>query len=375
MRRNENTLQLLLAVFSCALVGSAAQSHNVSRKFSVAPGQRLQVEASHGGDLSVKPRGEGQVTVNVYGLDESKVKIEQSNGTIYVRAGEARSGWRDARFEITVPRQFDLDLSTKGGDIEVGGDLIGELNARTHGGDVEFSDVDGSADIKTHAGDVEGGKVAQSCDIASYAGDIEIEGVAGTAVFNTHAGDIEVGSVGGSLTARTMMGDIGVDEVGGDADLHSMGGDIDVDRAGGSVTAKTMGGDVTVTGARGEVAATTKGGDLELKDLRGSVQGETMGGDIYAELDPGETGSELETRAGDISLVLPPGARVTVQATIEVRGWFDGDEDDHGITSDFEGRVQTGDRIIEGVFQINGGGPVINLATTAGEIEILRRKE
>ena len=373
MNRNAKLFLFLLTVFSCVRVGYAAQSHNVSKQFSVSPGQKLQVEASHGGDLTVETGGEGQVSVNVYGLDESQVQIEQRDGTIYVGAGEAHGNWRAASFEITIPRQFDVDLSTRGGDIEVSGHLIGELNARTHGGDIGFSSVDGNVNIRTHGGDVEGGEVATSCSIESYAGDIEIAAVAGTAEFNTHAGDIEVGSVGGSLTAKTMMGDISAERIGGAADLHSMGGDIDVGRAGGSVSARTMGGDVSVTGASGEVVVSTKGGDLELGDLTGSVHGETMGGDIYAELNPGETGSELETRAGDISLVLPSGARVTVQATVKVRGWDD--EDEYGIRSDFEGQIQTGDKVIEGVFQINGGGPTITLVTSAGEIEILRQEE
>ena len=346
---------------------------NAMGQLSVSPGQKLQVEASHGGDLTVQTGGEGQVSVNVYGLDESQVQIEQRAGTIYVGATEAHGNWRDASFEITIPSQFDVDLSTKGGDIEVSGHLIGELKARTHGGDIAFSNVDGNVIIKTYGGDVKGGEVATSRSIESYAGDIEIASVAGTAAFKTHAGDIDVGSVGGSLTAKTMMGDISAERISGAADLHSMGGDIDVGRAGGSVSAKTMGGDVRVTGASGQVEVSTKGGDLELRDLTGSVHGETMGGDIYAELDPGETGSELETRAGDISLVLPSGARVTVQATVEVGG--SDDEDEYGIRSDFEGQIQTGDKVIEGVFQINGGGPTITLATSAGEIQIQRQHE
>jgi len=65
--------------------------------------------------------------------------------------------------------------------------------------------------------------------------------------------------------------------------------------------------------------------------------------------------------------------RVTVQATIKLRGLADAD--DYGITSDFEGQIQAGDKVIEGVFQLNGGGPTITLATTAGEIEILRQEE
>ena len=38
-------------------------------------------------------------------------------------------------------------------------------------------------------------------------------------------------------------------------------------------------------------------------------------------------------------------------------------------------QIQPGDKVIEGVFHINGGGPTITLVTTAGEIEILRQEE
>ena len=99
----------------------------------------------------------------------------------------------------------------------------------------------------------------------------------------------------------------------------------------------------------------------------------TAGGDIYVELDPTNAGrSELETAGGDITLYLPAGAKVTIEARIKIRDRWD--EDDYEITSDFKAESQDRDkREVTARYVINGGGKVITIETVNGDIDILKK--
>jgi hypothetical protein len=81
----------------------------------------------------------------------------------------------------------------------------------------------------------------------------------------------------------------------------------------------------------------------------------------------------LETTVGDIVVYLPSDLGVTVKAAIELANG-------HNITSDFDGiKVsseggQWGPKEMYADGRINGGGPILKLHTTNGNIAIRRLK-
>jgi hypothetical protein len=122
------------------------------------------------------------------------------------------------------------------------------------------------------------------------------------------------------------------------------------------------------------VKAVTSGGGIKLARLTKGVYAETEAGGIEAEFiaKRGDfTDSKLITNVGDILVYLPSDLAVTVRATIEVSNGHRvlSEFDEVKVTSDNDGY---GPRTVYGNGAINGGGPILKLNTSNGNI-ILKR--
>jgi len=113
-----------------------------------------------------------------------------------------------------------------------------------------------------------------------------------------------------------------------------------------------------------------------LSRLPKGVYAETEAGGIEAEFvaKRGDfTDSKLITNSGDIVVYLPSDLGVTVRATIEVSNGHRviSDFDEVKITNDNDGY---GPRTVYGNGAINGGGPVLKLNTSNGNIYLRRNR-
>jgi hypothetical protein len=104
------------------------------------------------------------------------------------------------------------------------------------------------------------------------------------------------------------------------------------------------------------------------------LESETSAGGIMAKLASGGapfTDSKLETQMGDIIVYVPEGLGVNVRAAVEAARSY-------GIRSEFDelkisrpaGNMGQREFYAEG--SLNGGGPLLHVHTTAGNIEIKR---
>jgi len=140
----------------------------------------------------------------------------------------------------------------------------------------------------------------------------------------------------------------------------------------GAAMMQTGGGSMKISSANGPVNAETGGGNIELWGVP-SAHVETGAGAITAKfIASGEkTDSVLETGVGDITVYLMPNVNLTVRASIEAANG-------HTISSDFpqikvvsEGG-QWGPKLVSAEGSLNGGGPVLKVRTTMGNIYIRR---
>jgi hypothetical protein len=108
--------------------------------------------------------------------------------------------------------------------------------------------------------------------------------------------------------------------------------------------------------------------------VKGGVRAETGAGAIMAKLASGGTpftDSKLETQMGDIIVFVPEGLGVNVRATVESARSY-------GIRSEFgelkitSSSATMGPREFYAEGSLNGGGPLLHVHTTAGNIEIKR---
>jgi DUF4097 and DUF4098 domain-containing protein YvlB len=162
---------------------------------------------------------------------------------------------------------------------------------------------------------------------------------------------------------RHCNGPVKVSTGGGGVDLGDIGGPVEID---------TGGGNIHLNSAKGHVHAETGGGGIELYGVP-SAQAETGAGGIVVKLvnTGGERrDSELKTSAGDITVYIATDVAVNVRASVDLASG-------HHITSEFpdihvrsEGDWGSKTMFAEG--KLNGGGPVVKVRTTTGDIYLKR---
>lgn len=380
---NKKLIAVLAVAVLLSAVSALADRTTRTETFDVKKGGLLVVETDRvSADIFIRVWDKGQVLVKAEGVDDDDsedLEIKESGGTVYVeyygRGGRWSRG-HHVRFLINVPNEFNLDLSTSGGDIEVRDKIKGEVKASTSGGDIDVDDVDGTLELATSGGDITAGTVTGDTELHTSGGDIEIRDVSGLLDVKTSGGDIVIGNVKKDVEAKTAGGDIEIGNVGGDADCATAGGDIILGEVTGRVDLRTAGGDIEVQRASGDISAQTAGGDMGLYNISGSVEAQTAGGDIEISLNPqGKKDSSIETKGGDIVLTIPASAKAEIAAEIRLYNNEWDDEDEYDVYSDFEPTEKERDRRgISARYTLNGGGARIYLETMHGDITIQKAR-
>ena len=279
----------------------------------------------------------------------------------------------NAEFEVQVPQQLELlKVETRGGALDLSS-ITATIMGATGGGLVRLDDLMGPVKITSGGGNVDAGHLGADFSLTTGGGDVRIKNVAGQAHVNIGGGRVFIGSAK-TATVQTGAGNIEVRKCNGDLGVSSGGGSLYLGDVAGAVQADTAGGSVHLDSAKGRVQVTTGGGSVELFNLTRGVQVETGAGAITVEF-VGQRGafadSSLHTAAGDVVVYLPNDLPVTVHASSDMATG-------HGIVSDFSGLriTKEGNKFIprsmwaEGA--LNGGGPVLRVRTTIGQIDFRR---
>jgi DUF4097 and DUF4098 domain-containing protein YvlB len=357
MKTYTRILIATLAALLAMTLASAREDGNRSKSFSVSKGGTIEVSTSRG-DINISPWDKNEVSVVIEGLDDGSGHV---------------------RFAISVPSQFNLDMNTSGGDLEVKGELTGKIDGSTSGGDIKLGNVfGGPVEVTTSGGDISTGKIEGDGSLKTAGGDIQVGSVNGSLSVNTSGGNIQVETITKSLDAKTAGGNIIIGNVGGEAHVSTSGGDIKVGKVSGKATLNTAGGDIELKGASGNVSAKTSGGDVKLQNITGSINAKTSGGEVEAELIPsGKGGSKLSSSGGDVRLYIDENSKATIEAIIRLDGWGSR-KSRYVVKSEFPKESYETDEEadeIRAVYKLNGGGELVELSTSNSNIEIhkLRR--
>ncbi|HEU5050214.1 MAG TPA: hypothetical protein VFU00_07840 [Gemmatimonadales bacterium] len=127
---------------------------------------------------------------------------------------------------------------------------------------------------------------------------------------------IAVEGMRGEIDVATVSGQISIRGAPSLLTAESMDGDLLIEAPARVTRLKTAGGAIVVTGAAGDVTATSVSGPIR---LRGSVitgRLESVSGEIVCNAGVAAGGRlDLQTHEAPITLLLPPGAGVTVEAS------------------------------------------------------------
>ena len=188
------------------------QAKTYNKELNVAAGGLLKLETDVGSiDIDTHAKDSVLVEVEISGSDEDKMRVDikKSGDNVSIHGDLDRSGFGfgstsiRVTYKITLPENYNLDVDTSGGAIEIE-DLKGKVNAHTSGGSISVEDVEGDVNIKTSGG---------SLDIENVIGEINAKTSGGSIKLklpNNPIQDTKVKTSGGSITAY-LAKDIAVD--------------------------------------------------------------------------------------------------------------------------------------------------------------------
>ena len=354
---------------------------------SLAMVKNLKVKVDIG---SVRVEGGSQQGINYvirnhsYSGSEDRARREFENYKIsaYVHGDTAWivGDWQGGRphkfsgdFVVNVPREMDeVKIETEGGNVSTSG-IAGRVDAQSGGGTIRVDDIGGAINAETGGGSIDVGNVASDVNLHTGGGSIKVNSAKGKIEAESGGGSVNIVSGMQGAVLETGGGSIQVERCAGRVKASTGGGSIDLGDIGGPVEMETGGGSIRLSSAKGPVRAETGGGSIELNGVP-SARAETAAGGITAKFvaaNGEHHDSELETAAGDITVYLAPNVNISVRASIEVANG-------HSIRSDFPDiRVTTeggdyGPKTVTAEGSLNGGGPVLKVRTTTGDISFRR---
>lgn len=354
---------------------------------SLAAVRNLRVKVDMG---SVVVRGTQQSGINYVVHTRYKTSSEQDarheferyKVTAYVKGDTAWivGDWQGGRpprhfsgeFAINVPREMALvKLETDGGNVDATG-VAGRVEAESGGGGMHLDDIGGGGNVETGGGSIDVGTVGGDMGLHTGGGSIMVRHANGKLVAETGGGTIEIQSAGQGATIETGGGSIEVHQCSGRLKVSTGGGNVDLGDIGGPVDVDSGGGSIRLTSAKGHVVANTGGGAIDLYGVS-SARAETGAGGITVKIvnNGGERkDSELETSAGDITVYIAADVAISVRANVDMGNG-------HHITSEIpEIHISSeGDqwgRTLSAEGKLNGGGPMLKVRTSTGDINFKR---
>lgn len=271
-------------------------------------------------------------------------------------------------YEVTVPRNYNLDV-------------------RTQAGDIRIDDIDGQANLYSGGGKITAGRIGGSAKLQSLGGHIVVQDVGGSLYASTAGGHISAGEVQGEAVLRSAGGHISAISVQGPAQLETAGGNISLQHAGSIVTASTAGGRIDLGEASGAIKARTAGGGIRVVRLAGPTQLETRGGSIYLTSVQGAVKastaagsitawlagrlqgiSQFESGNGDILVYIPRELPITVEASIA--GAAHRIDADPGLPLKILSGSGPDAQEVRAEAALNGGGDVVRVKAGSGNIKL-----
>jgi DUF4097 and DUF4098 domain-containing protein YvlB len=402
-RAAPQSLTAVIVIVLCWALSSPVQAQtteaNVTKGFTVKPGGQLVMDVDRGGiEITTGETSEVKVEVKrkitgvsgekaqetfaahevTFDQDGDRVEVHAKFKKDFLQAFNKAAQKMQVHYEVLVPSKFNLDLRTSAGEIS-SSDIEGSVKARTAGGSLKFGEIKGPFEGTTSAGS------------------INLAGATGVVTAKTSGGSISLGRLDSDTTAETSAGSISVKKANAKLAATTHGGNIDAGELDGAARVETSAGSITVKTAKEQLSAVTHGGKIEAGELGGPAQLETSAGSIkvgsvHGPLVANTSGGSIEidqaadtvtahTSAGSITAAFMAQPHGDCKLTTSGGGINVRLADNLGF--DLDARTSGGRVITElpvtitvvgehrnGTLKgkLNGGGKVLELKTSAGDI-------
>ncbi|HZW38502.1 MAG TPA: hypothetical protein VFF33_04305 [Ignavibacteriaceae bacterium] len=360
-------MKSFLLILTCLFLLNTSYAKDIT--FKVSKGGNLDA-ALNVGSIKVYVWNKDEVKITIDDDEASNLKTSSSGNTVKVNYNPNNTGSGDD-LTITIPSSFNVKMMTNAGDVIIEGNLEGNVNINTAGGEVKAGDIKGDAKIFTGGGDVNIGSIG-SGNISSAGGDIKLKNVEKDVLVKCSGGDIVVENVNNSADLNTAGGSILLNFAGGNSNITTGGGNINIGKLQKKSSVNTAGGDVNIKSAGGELLIQVASGDIIINDLIGSVKAKTLGGDIKVNIGKNYKGfSYFSTVSGNVHSVVSPDANVKVNVKMKKNNFYSEDDFKESIKSEYKlNSINKSGIYIEASFSVNQGNNGVSYELNNGEVYI-----
>lgn len=277
---------------------------------------------------------------------QCRLEIVKQGDLIVVRTNQDKASGDqrvESELEIIVPRGATVRGRGRYGDFDISG-IAGDTDIDSDNAGVRISDVGGQVRVNVRRSDVvRAVNVKGNVELRGRGGDVELENVEGAVTVN--------GEFTGDLNFRRIARPVRFESSRTDLRLEKLGGSLQM--GDGQLSAEDFTGPFTLR---------SNSKDVDLRNFTGVVDLQVERGDV--EVRPGRTPlpvMNLNTRGGNIELILPEKAQFTLHAEV------DKGEIDMGLPGPWRVEEVGGGQRVNGA---TGSGPALTLNSRRGEIRI-----
>lgn len=289
--------------------------------YPARPGEKLTLELKTGGAVEVAGWDEPTVRIRAWLRGPSRrlttVQIWPRGPGIRLRTDLTETRGTTStnhRFEIRVPRRYDVDIESAGGSLLISG-VDGTFTGQTGGGALRIDHARGAATLSTGGGDVSVSDSELDGRVSTGGGTVTLSRVSGGLRGSSGSGPVmRVGDTErekGDLTGVAVSGErITMNEprLGrGTLHIEKAGGSVILERAPEGADVRTGGGQISIGRSADLVKASTGGGDITIGPVDGSIDASSGAGTLRATVVSEDASVEYTTGRGSAIITLPRG--------------------------------------------------------------------
>jgi hypothetical protein len=284
---------------SCTRSSSFYDDQNLQvlqeKTFTIDQGKNLKLDASSG-NIEITTWDKNEVYIKILGNKRAKEKVDfnfSNNESEVKLTAKTKSSFLGLgstgvklKIEITVPKSFNSETHTSGGNIKLDG-LTGAAILKTSGGNIYVRNSSGDIKTSTSGGDIRGENITGKIKLSTSGGNIIVNNFKGDFDSFTSGGNISLTGSDAKIHSETSGGNIKLDYIGENKgiELYTSGGNIDIrlpadfnaaakiSSSGGRVSCDFKGNNaVKISSGKFEADINKGGSPLYLKTSGGNVE-------------------------------------------------------------------------------------------------------
>lgn len=319
---------LLLSVMSTVFFLFAGESFY--KEIPTQLGQTLIINLNTGGNISIIGWEKNTVAIQaLFAHALPNITIKNLLNGVVIKTNfkwETENNNDKSSYTIYVPKKYDINLDSIGGNISIKG-VIGHFQGKTMGGDLKLSSLTGDIQMKTMGGNITLADSTLNGKVKTMGGWIRIENCNGNVTGTANGGSV-------IYKNKNSYSDHTLDEV---VNLSTMDGDIHVNEARKGARVQTMDGDIYIKTAKEFVVAKTINGNITIQDISGWIKGETLNGNVWVKMTGNPKISkrdvQLSSLRGNITLLVPEELSMFIDIQLT---YTKENHQDYSIMSDFK---------------------------------------